>query len=65
MWLFLLILLTYLFTTAICHRYKERAIEARELRLTDKASFDKELAELLNEVVELQNENNELMKRIV
>ena len=63
MWTFLLILLVWFFTTALVHRHKERALEARELRITDKNTYDEELATLLLEVVILETENKELKAR--
>ena len=54
MWVFLLVVLTYCLTVGFTTRYKEAAIEAKELRLKDKASFEQEIGVLLLEVSDLK-----------
>jgi len=63
MWIFLLVVLTYCFTVGFTSRYREAAIEAKELRLKDKEGFDEALEKLLQTNVFLQEENNELKNR--
>jgi peptidoglycan hydrolase CwlO-like protein len=63
-WLIVLIVLTYLFSTAISNKYREESIELREKNLKDKADFNKEIASLLEENAELNCQIDELKEEM-